>query len=79
MDMDIPIQTHVAQLSPGFFINNLLLTVDRVTIRESVKSMGEPPRDVKEFDAVDLYCWDDEVSVQSFIIHFSFYIHWLMI
>lgn len=61
MDMYIPIQTHIAQLSPGFYINNLLLTVDRVSIREPVKPVGDPPRDVKEFESVDLYCWDDEV------------------
>ena len=58
-----PIHNHVVDLSIGFSTNFLILSVDRIFVRESIKLVGDPPRAVKEQDSVDLLCWDVEVRV----------------
>ena len=59
--MDHPILNHVRDLSIGFGMNYLLLSVDRIFVRERVKKVGDPPRVIKEHGNVDMLCWDAEV------------------
>lgn len=63
MDYDY---AHLAELSPGCYITSLTLTVDRVFIRETTTALGEPQRQVKESDSVDMICWDSQVNMLMF-------------
>ena len=60
--MEHPIHNHVRDLSIGFGMNYLLLSVDRIFVRERVKKVGDPPRVIKEHESVDMLCWDAEVG-----------------
>lgn len=60
-NMQHHVETNIKELAPGLYVNCLVVTVDRIFVRESVKQLGEPIRDVKEGEALDMICWDKEV------------------
>lgn len=53
----------ISELTPGFTVKPLMISVDRVALRENVISEGDPPFAFMEVQAVDLFCWDEEVRV----------------
>lgn len=54
--------TFLSELTPGFSVKPLMLSVDRVALRETTITEGDPPFSFRELQSVDLYCWDEEVS-----------------
>ena len=61
--MNVQVNTTVRQLSSGFYINNLTISVDRIFIHEKIASIGDPPKAMKHHTSVDLICWDEEVNI----------------
>lgn len=54
-------ETKISELAPGFYVSCLTLSVGRVSIRDEIKTVGDPPVVVRSFQAVDIYAWDEEV------------------
>lgn len=63
-----PVQTKITELAPGFYVSCLNLSVGRVSIRDEIRTVGEPPVEVRAFQAVDIYAWDEEVWLALIII-----------
>lgn len=60
--MNNAVTTTVNQLAPGFYVSSLIISVDRIFIREDVASVGDPVVPMKYQKSVDLLCWDQEVN-----------------
>lgn len=63
--MEPVVHNSLSDLAPGVYVTSVTLSVDRVFIRESITQLGEPPRDVKVFEGVELICWDEEVTYSN--------------
>ena len=71
----------ISDLAPGFYVNGLTISVDRIFIREVYRTIADPDMTVKYTKSVDLLCWDDEVFLLikniSFLVcktYFGFYL-----
>lgn len=59
--MQPPVEAKISELSAGFSINYIIVNVDRIFVRESVKLLEDPERVVKEYGSLDMLCWDMQV------------------
>ena len=60
--------TLLSNLALEFVDKQLILSVDQVSIRETVLSDGDPPFSFKELQSVDIHCWDEVVRCCFFVI-----------
>lgn len=64
--MQTPVEVTLSDLSPGFSINYVIINVDRIFVRESVKHLEGSGRVVKEYGSLDMLCWDRQVCARYF-------------
>lgn len=68
--MQNTVQSTLANLAPGFYVNFLTIFVDRIFVHKTVRSVDEDPRQVKDFNSVDMLCWDKVVYFFSILLLF---------